>query len=66
MREGADGYFEGRYMVSNLGRIKSLKYGHHDKEQILLQGNNQVPFQEPRELFLVLLYYFLKDNSIAT
>ena len=33
--------FEGRYMVSNLGRIKSLKYGHHDKEQILLQGNDR-------------------------
>lgn len=32
--------FEGRYMVSNLGRVKSLKYRHHNKEEILKQENN--------------------------
>jgi len=33
--------FEGRYMVSNLGRIKSMKYRHHNKEEILKQESNQ-------------------------
>lgn len=32
--------FENRYMVSNLGRIKSLKYRHHNKIEILKQENN--------------------------
>lgn len=33
--------FEGRYMVSNLGRVKSMKYRHHDKIQILSQENER-------------------------
>lgn len=33
--------FEGRYMVSNLGRVKSIKYRHHDKIQILSQENER-------------------------
>lgn len=32
--------FEGRYMVSNLGRVKSIKYRHHNKIEILKQENN--------------------------
>lgn len=27
--------FEGRYMISNLGRVKSMKYRHHNKVEIL-------------------------------
>lgn len=27
--------YEGRYMVSNLGRVKSMKYRHHNKVEIL-------------------------------
>ena len=32
--------FEKRYMVSNLGRVKSMKYRHHNKEEILKQEIN--------------------------
>ena len=32
--------FENRYMISNLGRVKSLKYRHHNKIEILKQENN--------------------------
>lgn len=32
--------FEGRYLVSNLGRVKSIKYRHHNKEEILKQESN--------------------------
>lgn len=32
--------FEGRYMVSNLGQVKSMKYRHHNKVQILKQEKN--------------------------
>lgn len=32
--------FEGRYMASNLGRVKSMKYRHHNKEEILKQESN--------------------------
>lgn len=32
--------FESRYMVSNYGRVKSMKYRHHNKIEILKQENN--------------------------
>lgn len=32
--------FEKRYMISNLGRVKSLKYRHHNKIEILKQEDN--------------------------
>ena len=30
--------YEGRYMISNLGNVKSLKYFHHNKEALLVGG----------------------------
>ena len=33
--------FENRYMISNFGRVKSLKYRHHNKIEILKQENNR-------------------------
>ena len=32
--------FENRYMISNFGRVKSLKYRHHSKIEILKQEIN--------------------------
>lgn len=32
--------YEGRYMVSNFGRVKSMKYRHHNTVEILKQDNN--------------------------
>ena len=41
--------FEGRYMVSNYGRVKSLNYNHTGKEGILKAGDNGYGY-----LFVVL------------
>lgn len=32
--------FEGRYMISNFGNVKSKKYRHHNNEKILKQEDN--------------------------
>jgi hypothetical protein len=47
--------YEGLYKVSNLGNIKSLKYRHHNREEILIGGIKKTGYKQ------VIL---VKDNKV--